>query len=131
MIQKSRPLNFLESIVNAKHISVETYKKNTQPVRTPVWFVIHDELIHVITRSKTGKVKRLRNNPKIKIARCNFFGKPVGNWISANAKFETGNEFSNILELRRKKYGFMDIIARLVSKNKGDLVVFSIKIDRD
>ncbi|MDH3204056.1 MAG: PPOX class F420-dependent oxidoreductase [Nitrosopumilus sp.] len=120
---------FLQSLEDVKHLSVETYRKNNQAVRTPVWFVIHNETIHVITRDKTGKVKRLRNNPSVKVAPCNFFGKPHGNWISGNAKFVTGDEFEKVLRLRRKKYGIMDMIARLVSKSKGNLVVFSIMVD--
>lgn len=112
-----------------KYISLETYKKNNQPVRTPVWFVIHNELIHVITREKTGKVKRLKNNPSVKIAPCTFFGKPIGNWILGTAKFVTDEDFKIALELRKKKYGLMDKIAKFASRNKGNLVVFSIKLE--
>lgn len=112
-----------------KYISLETFKKNNQPVKTPVWFVIHNELIYVITREKTGKVKRLKNNPSVRIAPCTFFGKAIGNWILGNAKFVTDEEFKIALELRKKKYGLMDIIARFVSRKKGNLVVFSIKLD--
>lgn len=119
-------MNNLASFANAKHISVETYKKNKQPVRTPVWFVIYNDQIHVITRDKTGKVKRLRNNPNIKFALCNFSGKQLGEWFSGNVKFVTGKEFDKVLELRRKKYGFMDVIARFASRKKGNLTVFSI-----
>jgi len=51
------------------------------------------------------------------------------NWISGNAKFVSGDEFEKVLRLRRKKYGIMDMIARIVSKSKGNLVVFSITVD--
>ncbi len=111
-----------------KYIALETYKKNNQPVKTPVWFVIHNELIYVITREKTGKVKRLRNNPSVRIAPCTLFGKATGNWILGSAKFVTDEEFKIALNLRKKKYGVMDMIARLVSRKKGNLIVFSIKI---
>jgi PPOX class probable F420-dependent enzyme len=122
-------LNNLASFTNAKYISVETYRKSGQAIKTPVWFVVYDDLIHVITREKTGKVKRLRNNPKLKFALCNFSGKLLGDWHSGNVEFVSGKEFEKVLELRRKKYGIMDVIARFASRNKGDLVVFSIKFD--
>ena len=33
----------LEEIESEKCISLETYRKNNEPVRTPVWFVIKDD----------------------------------------------------------------------------------------
>ncbi len=50
----------LEDLESQKYISLETYKKNNQPVKTPVWFVINNDLIYVITREGTGKVKRIK-----------------------------------------------------------------------
>ena len=110
-----------------KHIALETYRKNNLAVKTPVWFVVHNGLIYVITREKTGKVKRLRNNSSVKIALCNFSGKPSGDWISGNAKFAADNEFRTALDLRKKKYGLMDTIAGFASRKKGNLVVISVQ----
>ena len=64
----------IQNLHNKKYISLETYRKNGIPVRTPVWFVILDDTIHVITREDTGKIKRLRNNKSVKIALCTFNG---------------------------------------------------------
>ncbi len=115
---------------NAKYISVETYRKNGQAIKTPVWFVIYDNVLCVVTRDKTGKIKRLRNNSNIKIALCNFSGKIQGDWFSGKAKFVTGKELEEILKLRKKKYGIMDMIARFASRNKGNLIAFSINLDK-
>ncbi len=112
-----------------KYISLETYKKNNQPVRTPVWFVINNDLIYVITREDTGKVKRLKNNPQVKLAPCTFRGKPIGEWLAGNATNVLGEESELAIKLRKKKYGFRSTIAQFASRGKGDLVVFSIKLD--
>ena len=53
--------NQLERFLDQKYINLETYKKDGTSVRTPVWFVIDNDLIYVITRDSTGKVKRLKN----------------------------------------------------------------------
>mgnify|MGYP000485968775 CR=1 FL=1 len=98
-------MSFIHEIESEKYISLETYKKNNQPVRTPVWFVQNDSLIYVITRDKTGKVKRLRNNPNVQISLCTFSGKPTSDWISGTAKFANDDETKTALELRKKKYG--------------------------
>lgn len=115
-----------EQLKNAKYITLETYKKNNQPVRTPVWFVQNNSKLYVITREKTGKVKRLRNNPHLKLATCTFLGKPTSGLISGTAIFVSMDETKLALQLRKKRYGFMDSIARFVSKSKGDLIVFRI-----
>ena len=57
----------LEQFHNQKYINFETYKKDGSPVRTPVWFVIDNDLLYVITREYTGKVKRLKNNQNVRI----------------------------------------------------------------
>jgi len=119
----------LEEIESKKCISLETYRKNNQPVRTPVWFVIKNDLIYVVTRDQTGKAKRLRNNLQVKIATCNFKGKVSGEWISGTAKILAEDETKEVVMWRDKKYGFMAKIAKFLSKSKGELLAFSIKTD--
>ncbi len=122
-------MSVLEDLLSEKCISFETYKKNNQPVKTPVWFVIQNELIYVITREGTGKAKRLKNNQNVKFAPCTFKGKTTGEWFSGNALRVTGEESKNAIKLRKKKYGFRAIIAQFATRGKGDLVVFSIKLE--
>jgi len=116
-------------IESEKYISLETYRKNNQPVKTPVWFVIKNDLIYVVTRDQTGKVKRLRNNQQVKIATCTIKGKVTGQWMSGTAKILTDVETKEAVKWRDKKYGFIAKIAKFLSKNKGDLLAFSIKVD--
>ncbi len=122
-------MNNLEEIGSEKCISLETYRKNNQPVQTPVWFVIKDDLIYVVTRDRTGKIKRLRNNQQVKIAPCNFKGKIKGQWISGAAKILTDEQTKDAVKWREKKYGLMAKIAKFLSKGKGELLAFSIKVD--
>ena len=117
-----------QAIKDKKYISLETYRKNKDSVKVPVWFVVLDGIIHVITREDTGKIKRIRNNPSVSIALCTFSGKPLGEWFSGTAKFVDAKTSDAAIELRRKKYGFMERIARFASRKKGKLIVFSIEI---
>jgi len=119
----------LKEIESKKYISLETYRKNNQPVRTPVWFVIKNNLIYVVTREQTGKVKRLRNNQKVKIATCTIKGKVTSEWVSGTSKILTEEETKEAVKWRDKKYGFMAKIAKFLSKSKGDFVALSIKTD--
>jgi len=130
MIKKIQHImNGLNEIESEKYISLETYRKNNQPVRTPVWFVIKNDLIYVVTRDQTGKVKRLRNNQQVKIAICTIRGKVTGQWMSGVAKILVEEETQDAVKWRDKKYGFMAKIAKFLSKSKGELLAFSIKMN--
>lgn len=117
---------FLE---DEKYINLETYRKDNSPVKTPVWFVIDGEKMYVITRESTGKVKRLANNPKVKLAACSFSGKIHGDWFSGTASPIEGKESENAVRLRKKKYGFKALLAGFMTKAKGDLVAYSIVLE--
>jgi len=118
--------NQLEQFVEQKYINLETYKKDGTPIRTPVWFVIDNDLIYVITMESTGKVKRLKNNQEVRIVPCSFKGKPKNGWVKAKAEKITGEEADKAIKLRKKKYGMS---GRLVSLfRKGNLTVYSIKL---
>jgi PPOX class probable F420-dependent enzyme len=113
---------------DSKYINLETYKKNGKVVSTPVWFVIEDKKVFVITRSGTGKVKRLRNNPNVRISPCNFRGKLKGKWVNGTASFQDSLECERIMNLRNKKYGFQSKLASLFTIGKGKFILISIKI---
>ena len=118
--------NQLEQFIEQKYINLETYKKDGTPIRTPVWFVIDNDLIYVITMESTGKVKRLKNNQEVRIVSCSFKGKPKNGWVNAKAEKITGEEADKAIKLRKKKYGMS---GRLVSLfRKGNLTVYSIKL---
>jgi len=125
----------LEQFSKQKYINLETYKRDNTPVKTPVWFVIDNDLIYFITKESTGKVKRLKNNQNVRIATCSFSGEIKNEWIKGKAQKITGNEADKVIELRKKKYGFS---ARLVevklqlsglfNSQKGKLVIYSIDL---
>lgn len=115
----------LAELANHKYINLETYRKNGQPVSTPVWFMIDNNLIYVVTSSDTGKAKRLRNNPDVRIMPSGFRGEPKGEWIEGKAKFAEGAEAERAIQLRKKKYGLQ---ARLVGMIRGTSTVIVIEL---
>ena len=120
--------NHLDQFLDQKYINLETYKKDGTPIRTPVWFVIDKDLIYVITRDSTGKVKRLANNQDVQIVSCSFKGEPKNEWIKGKAEKITGKEADTAIKLRKKKYGMSARLIGLFTSQKGNLVVYSIKI---
>ena len=118
----------LEQFSSQKYINLETYKRDGTPIRTPVWFVIDKDLIYVITRDSTGKVKRLKNNQNVRIVPCSFKGEIKSEWVNGKAQKIMGSEADKVIKIRKKKYGFAVRLSGLFTSQKGNLVVYSIEL---
>ena len=122
----------MKDLQSEKYISVGTYRKNGDIVNTPVWFFIKDQRIYIVTRSKTGKVKRLQNNNKVTIAKCTMSGEITGPRATGIANIiHDSTQSSELVKLRNKKYGMKARFANFMTKGKGEHVVFSVKIDEN
>jgi PPOX class probable F420-dependent enzyme len=87
-----------------KYLSLETFKKNGQGVKTPVWFVLHENAFYVYTEADSWKVKRIRNNPRVRVAVCNFRGAIKGPWLDATSSLVEGDERLAADKLLDRKY---------------------------
>ena len=97
------------SLQGQKYINLETFRKNGQGVRTPVWFAGDPpqgapEKLYVYSTADSGKAKRIRNNPKVRVAPSDVRGKLLGDWIEARAEIVTGSEVEHGMQLLNKKY---------------------------
>ena len=120
--------NKLGQFIDQKYINLETYKKDGTPIRTPVWFVINNDLIYVITRDSTGKVRRLKNNQDVRIVPCSFKGEPKNGWVKGKVEKIAGEAADKAIKLRKKKYGMSARLIGLFTSQKGNLVVYSIEL---
>ncbi len=89
-----------------KYISLMTYRKTGQGVATPVWFAEEDGQFFVYSEAQAGKVKRIRNNPRVRLAPCDMRGGLKGEWVEATARILEGQEASHASELLDAKYGW-------------------------
>jgi len=107
-----------------RYVSVETFRRDGQGVKTPVWFVEEDSGLYVWTSPISGKVKRIKNNPKVRIAPCSVTGKISGPWVDAEAQIVPTAKAAHATRLFRKKYGLQFwLVARV---NKGKQVVIEL-----
>jgi PPOX class probable F420-dependent enzyme len=101
-----------ETFAGHKYLNLETFKKSGQGVRTPVWFAADpsarldssDAKLFAYTIGVSGKVKRIRNNPRVRIAPSTASGKLLGDWVDARAEIVTGEEAARGMDLLNKKY---------------------------
>jgi hypothetical protein len=55
-------------------LNLETRRKSGVKVQSPVWFVEDDGVLYIRTQSNSGKVKRIRNNARVRVAACDARG---------------------------------------------------------
>src|SRR5437879_8481465 len=73
-------------IQGQKYISLTTFRKTGAGVAAPVWFGEEDGKLYVMTRADMGKTKRIRNNPKVRVAPCTIRGVVTGPEFPATAR---------------------------------------------
>jgi PPOX class probable F420-dependent enzyme, Rv2061 family len=119
----------LSDLSKFKYITIETFRKNGAGVRTPIWFIIYQGLIYFRTDVNSGKVKRIRNNPHVRIAPCDIRGNLKGNWFDGKVKFADLAESSITHSMIDKKYGFITTLIRIFNKiRRTNPVVIAISI---
>ena len=101
-----------------KYISLETFKKNGEGVKTPVWFVLHANAFYVYTEADSWKVKRVRNNPRVRVAVCSMRGDIKGPWLDATASLVEGDERLAPDKLLDRKY-FLKRLFNFLSRING------------
>jgi PPOX class probable F420-dependent enzyme len=111
-----------------KYLSLETFKKNGQGVKTPVWFVLHNDSFYAYTEANSWKVKRIRNNPRVRVAVCNMRGNVKGPWLDGTASLVEGDERLAADKLLDRKYFLKVIFNLLVRINRHQRAMVKIKV---
>lgn len=123
-------MNTLGQFSKKQYLNLETFRKNSVGVRTPVWFGQEDQTLYVITMAGSGKVKRIRKNGRVNITPCKMDGTPIGAWSPANAREITEPEIAQkVNRLLDKKYGLMKKLFGLGSSRHGRQdIILEIKL---
>jgi PPOX class probable F420-dependent enzyme len=109
----------IAQFAEAKYLNLETFRKTGVGVRTPVWFAQEDDTFYVYTLPDAGKAKRIRNNPKVRVAPCDIRGNLRGAWVDARAGICERQESERGQQLLRQKYGWMKVLGDFFSRLRG------------
>jgi hypothetical protein len=108
-------------------MNLETRRRSGITVATPVWFVADGRRLYVRTEARSGKVKRVGNDPHVRAAPCAANGALKGMWVPAIAVVLDGAEASRVNALFLRKYGLtkrgFDLLVRLRGSQWATLAV--------
>jgi len=90
------------------YISLLSYKRDGNGVETPVWAAPLDGGLVVFTLKDSFKVKRIRRNPKVRVAKCTVSGKVLGPWMDGTCVVvEDPEKEARAYQALNAKYGLM------------------------
>lgn len=116
------------------YVSLETFRKNGEGVSTPVWIAPDSdgERLYVYTNRTSWKVKRIRNDSRVRLAPCTSTGRVTGAWVEGQATMiddlsETVEGFDAIIA----KYGWQmraGLFFSRLSGRYGDRTIIEIRV---
>lgn len=117
-----------------RFLSLTTFRRSGEPVSTPVWIARDGDSLIVTTPAASGKVKRLRNDPRVELRPCSRFGKVEAGAepVAGLAEILTDATSQDRLEaILRKKYGLEYRIVlgieRLGKRGESKRLILSIR----
>lgn len=110
------------AITDEQYVLLTTFKRDGTAVSTPVWIVdLGEGKAGFWTSSDTGKVKRLRHTPRIRLQPCDMRGraKAGSDVLEATARVVSGPELETIRQRVVAKYGRWTKFTKAVRKLMG------------
>jgi PPOX class probable F420-dependent enzyme len=117
----------------ASYLSLVTFRRDGRAVATPVWHAEHAGRLYVFTAGGSGKVKRLRRDPRVRLAACDVRGRVHGSWWDGRARLlaDPARERAGYAALSRK-YGWQLWLVNLGSRLTGRIAeraMLEIEVD--
>jgi uncharacterized protein len=114
-------------------LSLTTFRKSGERVSTPMWVTRDGDALIMFTPESSGKVKRLRNSPRVELRPCNRMGRVKDGVepVAGMAKVLTGKDsLERATGMIRRKYGLayqvIMAIERLIKSGSEKRVILRI-----
>ena len=95
-----------EDMRGAHYCLLDTFKRSGEAVPTPVLFGLEDGRIYLRTEPDVGKVRRIRNNPRVRVGPCNWRAKPKGPMAEGTARVLPPEENDRAYGVLKRNYTF-------------------------
>ncbi|NQX05588.1 PPOX class F420-dependent oxidoreductase [Rathayibacter sp. VKM Ac-2856] len=123
----------LAALADASFVSLTTFRKTGVGVSTPVWIARDGDELVVTTPRKSGKVKRLRNDPRVTLVPCDRRGRVADGATVLEAEARIVSDTGTVdrlgrvfLRKYRLEYRVFMVIERIVSRGDRTRVMLRI-----
>ncbi|MBV9412601.1 MAG: PPOX class F420-dependent oxidoreductase [Acidimicrobiia bacterium] len=104
-VADAEPTGNIDDLKGRKYCVVVSYRKNGQAMPSPVWFGTGSGKVYFLTSPDGYKVKRMRNNPEVRVAPCDSRGKPLGPPFVGKARVLSDDEAPAAERVLQSNYG--------------------------
>lgn len=119
----------LARFANQRYVNLESFRKNGQGIRTPLWFVEAQGVLYMRTPAASAKVRRMRNIPHVRVVPSDVRGNPIGEWVDGEARLIEAAEAEWVNQLVKRKYGLFKWLIDIRSRLKGtQYVVIAVHV---
>ncbi|MET9878823.1 PPOX class F420-dependent oxidoreductase [Actinacidiphila glaucinigra] len=96
----------LHRVGQGKYVSLTTFRRDGRAVATPVGCVVHEGVLYALTPPDSGKIKRIRNDPRVTVAPCRMNGSVPGDApvTQGTARLLDAQETVKVRELMRRRF---------------------------
>jgi PPOX class probable F420-dependent enzyme len=111
-----------EHLEGHRYARLTTYRKSGEPVPVTVWFAvvgIPENRVYVFTDARSGKAKRIRNDPQVTLVPSTFRGRPRSEEVRAEARVLDRAEHKVADRALREKYGWQYRLSQAVIRLLG------------
>jgi uncharacterized protein len=116
-----------DSLRGSKYTLLVTFKRSGEPVPTPVWAGLAENgCLYVSTEPDSAKVRRLRNDPHVRVAASNVRGKPRGPVIEGSARIVSPDEEEYAERALKEHFGLGRRIFESMGAASGPMVYIEV-----
>ena len=123
----------MSGLDDARYLNLATFRRSGKSVETPIWFAESGGALYAFSAGDAGKVKRLRNSPRARVAACDARGGLRSEWLDATARIVDDPALvEKAYAALRTKYGWLMRAADALSRLSGRYArraVLEIRLD--
>jgi PPOX class probable F420-dependent enzyme len=103
-----------------RYVSLATFRRDGRAVETPVWVVAREGRLYVFTEAGSWKVKRLRNDARVRVAPCNVRGALRGQPVPGRGRvLDDRDAEAAVYRAFARKYGLQMHLVNFFSRLSG------------
>jgi PPOX class probable F420-dependent enzyme len=95
-----------DDVAKCEYVLLTTFTKDGRPKPSAVWAARDGDRLLVITDDESWKVKRIRNTPRVTVAKSGSLGKPKSEAVEAEARVLPKSETRRVYHAILKRYWY-------------------------
>ena len=107
-------------VAKSKYLLLTTFTKDGRPKPTAIWAAPDGDDLIVITQASSWKVKRIRNTPRVTIAKCDMRGNVKSEAVEATAVINPSRT-KDAYDAISRRYGVIGKTFNFFSKLRGGM----------